>query len=139
MGLQRYRGTVLNAAVTGELTGARRKTHKPDESAIQLLKRLPRERRSRWEKGELKRLKTAGKSLKTNTLPYCSNAFVSPAKPKPRNRKSSVCRNRNLNQSKRWKNSKDSSTISAEKQRQSAYWSGFKKCKSPAEINPAGL
>jgi type I restriction enzyme, S subunit len=59
--LQRYRATVLHAAVTGELTRDWRKSHKPSESGAQLLKRLLEERRARWEEAELERLQGAGK------------------------------------------------------------------------------
>ncbi|MCP5526921.1 MAG: restriction endonuclease subunit S [Verrucomicrobiales bacterium] len=59
--LQRYRATVLHAAVTGELTRAWRKTHKPEETGAQLLKRLLTERRAHWETAEFKRLHAAGK------------------------------------------------------------------------------
>lgn len=62
--LQRYRAAVLHAAVTGELTAEWRKTHKPDETGAQLLKRLLVERRARWEEVELRRLNAAGKPPK---------------------------------------------------------------------------
>ena len=58
--LRRYRAAVLHAAVTGELTRDWRKTHDPDETGEQLLKRLLQERRARWEETELKRLDAAG-------------------------------------------------------------------------------
>ncbi len=56
-----YRATVLHAAVTGELTSEWRKTHKPEETGKQLLKRLLIEHRKRWEEIELKRYQTGGK------------------------------------------------------------------------------
>jgi len=62
--LQRYRGAVLHAAVTGELTRDWRETHKTDETGAQLLKRLLQERHARWEEAELKRLYAAGKPPK---------------------------------------------------------------------------
>lgn len=62
--LERYRAAVLHAAVTGELTREWRKTHKPQETGAQLLKRLLAERRARWEAAELKRLQAAGKPPK---------------------------------------------------------------------------
>ncbi|MCW5555019.1 MAG: restriction endonuclease subunit S [Verrucomicrobiae bacterium] len=62
--LKRYRASVLHAAVTGELTRDWRKTHKPEETGAQLLKRLLTERRARWEAAELKRLHVAGKPPK---------------------------------------------------------------------------
>jgi len=45
--LKRYRAAVLHAAVTGELTRGWLKTHKPNETGAQLLKRLLHERRAR--------------------------------------------------------------------------------------------
>jgi type I restriction enzyme S subunit len=62
--LQRYRAAVLHAGVMGKLTTDWRKTHKPQESGEQLLKRLLQERRARWEKAELKRLQAVSKPLK---------------------------------------------------------------------------
>lgn len=62
--LKRYRAAVLHAAVTGELTRDWRKTHKPEETGPQLLKRLLAERRARWEEAELQRLQAAGKPPK---------------------------------------------------------------------------
>jgi len=62
--LQRYRAAVLHAAVTGELTRDWRKTHKPDETGAQLLKRLLHARRTRWEEAELRRLHDAGRPPK---------------------------------------------------------------------------
>lgn len=47
--LKKYRAAVLHAAVTGELTRDWRKTHAPEETGSQLLKRLLAERRARWE------------------------------------------------------------------------------------------
>jgi type I restriction enzyme S subunit len=64
--LERYRAAVLHTAVTGELTREWRKTHKPDETGEQLLKRLLQERRIRWEEAELKRLLAAGKPPKND-------------------------------------------------------------------------
>ncbi|HTB83466.1 MAG TPA: restriction endonuclease subunit S [Candidatus Sulfotelmatobacter sp.] len=62
--LEHYRATVLNAAVTGELTRDWRKKHQPTETGAQLLKRLLQERRVRWEEAELKHLATIGKPPK---------------------------------------------------------------------------
>lgn len=61
-----YRATVLHAAVTGELTREWRKTHKPEETGEQLLKRLLVERRKSWEETELQRLISAGKRPKND-------------------------------------------------------------------------
>jgi type I restriction enzyme, S subunit len=62
--LQRYRAAVLHAAVTGELTEAWRKTHQPEETGHQLLQRLLKTRRARWEEAEINRLHAAGKPPK---------------------------------------------------------------------------
>jgi type I restriction enzyme S subunit len=62
--LQRYRAAVLHAAVTGELTRDWRKTHQPEETGAQLIKRLLSDRRARWEADELKRLHAASKPPK---------------------------------------------------------------------------
>jgi restriction endonuclease S subunit len=62
--LQRYRAAVLHAAVTGELTREWRKTHKPDETGVQLLRRLLEARRTRWEQSGLRRLGVRGKPPK---------------------------------------------------------------------------
>lgn len=77
--LNRYRAAVLHAAVTGELTRDWRKTHKPDESGAQLLKRLLQERRVRWEAAELKRLQPASKQLKDDNW---KKGYEEPTSPK---------------------------------------------------------
>lgn len=63
--VQRYRLAVLDAAVTGELTREWRRTHAPEETGAQLLKRLLGERRARWEEAERKRL-SESKSLQND-------------------------------------------------------------------------
>jgi type I restriction enzyme S subunit len=62
--LERYRVTVLQAAVTGKLTSDWRKTHPLEETGAQVLKRLSAKRRDRWEDAELKRLRAGGKPPK---------------------------------------------------------------------------
>jgi len=63
--LQRYRASVLNAAVTGELTREWREKHKPDETGAQLLERLLSERRTCWEEAELQRIQAADRAPNT--------------------------------------------------------------------------
>ena len=68
--LQRYRASILEAAVTGELTRdwreARRKKRIPSESANAVLQRLVTTRHSRWENAELKRLRGKGEIPKND-------------------------------------------------------------------------
>jgi type I restriction enzyme S subunit len=64
--LRLYRAAVLRAAVTGELTRTWRETHKSEETGAQILQRLMRTRRDRWEKTELKRLRSSGKVPKSD-------------------------------------------------------------------------
>jgi type I restriction enzyme S subunit len=60
--LERYRQSVLNAAVTGELTKDWREKHKGEiESGEDLLKRILKARRAAWEKAELAKLQARGK------------------------------------------------------------------------------
>ena len=60
--LKRYRQTVLKAAVTGELTKEWREAHKDElEPASELLARILKERRAKWEANQLARMKDAGK------------------------------------------------------------------------------
>jgi type I restriction enzyme, S subunit len=58
--LVRYRAAVLRAAVLGELTRQWREDNQPSETAAELLRRLLRERRARWEKAELESLRQKG-------------------------------------------------------------------------------
>lgn len=76
--LKHYRAAVLHAAVTGELTSDWRKTHKPDETGAQLLKRLLAERRASWEEAELKRLQAIGKPPKDDKWRKRYNEPVEP-------------------------------------------------------------
>lgn len=51
--LERYRASVLTAAVEGRLTEQWRKRNPPEETGEALLKRILAERRKRWEKDQL--------------------------------------------------------------------------------------
>lgn len=64
--IQNYRVSVLQAAVTGELTRNWREKHPVKEEAAALLKRLLVERRTRWENTELSRLRGVGKTPKND-------------------------------------------------------------------------
>lgn len=64
--MERYRQSVLKAAVTGELTRdwreARRRSGEPLESGETLLARILAARRAAWEAAELQKLKARGKT-----------------------------------------------------------------------------
>lgn len=63
--LGRYRQSVLKAAVTGELTKEWREAHRGElEPASELLARILRERREKWEADQLAKMKAAGKKPK---------------------------------------------------------------------------
>lgn len=59
--LKRYRAAVLKAAVEGQLTAAWRKANPPSETGAELLARLLRERRQRWEAVQLAKFEASGK------------------------------------------------------------------------------
>jgi len=60
--LKQYRQSVLKAAVTGELTKEWRKANKNKlEPASQLLERILKERRQKWEEQQLKQFQAKGK------------------------------------------------------------------------------
>ena len=60
--LKQYRQSVLKAAVTGELTKEWREANKDKlEPASQLLKRILKERRQKWEEQQLEKFKAKGK------------------------------------------------------------------------------
>ena len=59
--LQRYKASVLKAAVEGELTEDWRKAHSDIEPADKLLERILAERRKKWEEAELAKMKVKGK------------------------------------------------------------------------------
>ncbi len=60
--LKRYRASVLKAAVEGRLTEEWRARHPGTEPATKLLERILAERRRKWEKDQLARFATAGKT-----------------------------------------------------------------------------
>ena len=61
--LAQYRQSLLKAAVEGRLTEAWRALHgEPEESGAQLLARILRERRARWEAKQLAKLEAQGKA-----------------------------------------------------------------------------
>jgi len=59
--LKRYKASVLKAAVEGKLTEEWRKKHPDVEPADKLLERILAERRKKWEKAELAKMKKVGK------------------------------------------------------------------------------
>ncbi|MCF8069206.1 MAG: restriction endonuclease subunit S [Desulfobacterales bacterium] len=59
--LERYKASVLKAAVEGKLTEEWRKNHPDVEPADKLLERILAERRKKWEETELAKMKKAGK------------------------------------------------------------------------------
>ena len=59
--LKRYRAAVLKAAVEGRLTTEWRAKNPPKETGPQLLERILRERRSKWEADQLAAFEKAGK------------------------------------------------------------------------------
>ena len=63
--LKQYRQSVLKAAVTGELTKEWREANKDKlEPATQLLERILKERRQKWEEQQLEKFKVKGKMPK---------------------------------------------------------------------------
>jgi len=63
--LKRYRQSVLNAAITGELTKAWREAHERElETAAELLARVLKRRRENWETDQLVKMEIAGKTPK---------------------------------------------------------------------------
>ena len=62
--LQRYRQSVLRAAVTGRLTAEWRAAHPEVEPAEELLKRILTDRRSKWEEKELVKMRSRQKTPK---------------------------------------------------------------------------
>lgn len=66
--LKRYRASVLKAACEGRLVPTEaelaRREGRPFESGEELLKRILKERRARWEADQLAKMKAAGKTLK---------------------------------------------------------------------------
>jgi type I restriction enzyme, S subunit len=60
--LVQYRQSLLKAAVEGALTAEWRKTHQPEETGAQLLVRILKERRSRWDAKQLAKYQEQGKT-----------------------------------------------------------------------------
>lgn len=60
--LKRYRASVLQAAVEGRLTAEWRKDNLPSETGAELLVRLLKERRAKWEENQLKKYAQQGKT-----------------------------------------------------------------------------
>ena len=60
--LTQYRQSLLKAAVDGSLTAEWRKNNPPTETGAQLLERILKERRARWEEKQLVKFKEQGKT-----------------------------------------------------------------------------
>lgn len=60
--LAQYRQSLLKAAVDGSLTAEWRKNNQPTEMGAQLLERILKERRARWEEKQLVKFKEQGKT-----------------------------------------------------------------------------
>ena len=60
--LTQYRQSLLKAAVDGSLTAEWRKTNPPAETGAQLLERILKERRARWQEKQLAKFNEQGKS-----------------------------------------------------------------------------
>lgn len=59
--LKRYRASVLKSAVEGKLTAGWRAKNPPKETGAQLLERILKERRVKWEENQLAKFKAQGK------------------------------------------------------------------------------
>ena len=64
--LERYRASVLKAAVGGRLTQQWRKENPPEETGAQLLERILAERRKRWETEQLGKFEAKGRKPPRN-------------------------------------------------------------------------
>ena len=64
--LERYRASVLKAAVEGRLTERWRREHPPEETGEELLRRILAERRKRWEEEQLAKFEAKGKKPPKN-------------------------------------------------------------------------
>ena len=64
--LKRYRASVLQAAVEGRLTAEWRKQNPPSETGAELLERLLKERRAKWEENQLKKYAEQGRTPPRN-------------------------------------------------------------------------
>lgn len=77
--VERYRKSILKAAVTGELTREWREKNKDKiEPADQLLKRILKTRREAWETAELAKMKAKGKTPKNDAW---KKKYTEPAMP----------------------------------------------------------
>ena len=75
--IKRYRASVLKAAVEGKLTAAWREQNPPTETGVQLLTRILKERRAKWEENQLKKYADQGKTPTKNW----QDKYPEPAKP----------------------------------------------------------
>lgn len=75
--LVQYRQSLLKAAVEGALTADWRKTHQPEETGAQLLERILKERRARWEAKQLAKYQEQGKTPPKDW----QNKYPEPVKP----------------------------------------------------------
>jgi len=75
--LKRYRASVLKAAVEGSLTAEWRVKHPKVEPASELLERILKERRRKWEADQLAKLAAAGKQPPKNW----QAKYIEPASP----------------------------------------------------------
>ena len=64
--LERYRASVLKAAVEGRLTEEWRKANPPEETGEELLRRILAERRERWEAEQLAKFEAKGRKPPKN-------------------------------------------------------------------------
>ena len=64
--LERYRASVLKAAVEGRLTERWRRENPPEETGDELLRRILAERRKRWEAEQLAKFEAKGKNPPKN-------------------------------------------------------------------------
>ncbi len=78
--LRRYKASVLKAACEGRLTAAWRAAHPNVEPASELLKRILRDRRRRWEESELAKLRARGKPPKDDRW---KERYEEPRLPRP--------------------------------------------------------
>ncbi len=75
--LKRYRAAVLKAAAEGKLTEELRDKHPAKEPALELLARILKERRQKWEADQLAKFAAAGKEPPKNWR----DKYVEPSPP----------------------------------------------------------
>jgi len=80
--LKRYKSATLKSAVEGRLTERWRKDHPDVEPAEKLLQRILAERRAKWERAELDRMKGKGQEPKDN---YWKHKYKEPLGPDQNN------------------------------------------------------